>query len=169
MKTDNESYYGTISRFFHWSMALLFLFMLFTVTAPKFNEEYVSLLDYHKSIGFTIIVLCIIRLFWALKNFHKRPKSHYIAHIGHGLLYALMLWIPIVAILRQYGGARRALDIFGVQVIPTATERIDWMVKIADLHGEAGWILFVVAAGHIGAAIFHQIKGEKIINRMIGK
>ena len=34
---DNTQYYGAVSRFFHWTMAAAFAFMLFT--AIQFKQE----------------------------------------------------------------------------------------------------------------------------------
>lgn len=37
---DNTQYYGAVSRFFHWTMAVAFAFMLFT--AIQFKQENYS-------------------------------------------------------------------------------------------------------------------------------
>ena len=166
--SDTPQYYGTVSRVLHWLMAVLFAFMLFTAAAWTYNEEYLSLMAYHKSVGFVLMVLMVLRLVWALWQRGKRPRSHVGAHIGHGVLYVLMLAVPTVALLRQYGAAGQDLEVFGVQVMTAAPERIQWMTKLGGWHGELAWALFVLAGGHILFAIIHQIRGEKLINRMAG-
>lgn len=170
MHSDNQNYYGTISRLLHWLMALCFVFMLGTVIAWNINEDYYSLMNYHKAMGFMLMILAIIRAIWALKNKKNRPKSANIGvHIGHGLLYLLMLVVPFVALLRQYGAARGNLEIWGITLLAASPEKIDWMTKIGSLvHHNAAWLLFALVAGHILFAIIHQIRGEKIINRMAG-
>ncbi|MDO4434223.1 MAG: cytochrome b [Alysiella sp.] len=166
---DNHQYYGIISRLLHWGMAAGFAFMLFSVAAWNYNEEYMSLMNYHKSVGFILLILCAIRLVWAAVNFKNRPYGNLIVKIGHLALYAVMLLVPLVGVLRQYGSARGAMEVFGYTVLDKAPEKIQWMSQMGNLlHGKLGWILFVLAAGHIAMAIVHQIKGEKIINRMAG-
>ena len=54
---DTPQYYGTLSRFFHWLMAAMFAFMLCTAAMWNINEKYYSLMGYHKSVGFLLLVL----------------------------------------------------------------------------------------------------------------
>ncbi|QMT31303.1 cytochrome b [Alysiella filiformis] len=170
MKSDNAQYYGTISRALHWLMALCFTFMLGTAVAWNMNEEYFSLMNYHKAMGFLLMILVVVRVIWAIKNRHNRPTAgNILVKLGHGALYFLMILVPLVGLLRQYGSARGDLSIFGITLLPAAPEKIEWMNKLGGaLHGEAAWVLFALAGGHILFAIAHQIRGEKIINRMAG-
>ena len=169
MQPDTATAYGTVSRILHWLMAAGFAYMLFTVTAWSYDEEYFSLIDNHKSVGFVLLVLIVVRLLWAAVNFSRRPHGNILVKIGHLALYALMLAVPVVAMIRQYGSARGTLEVFGVPLVSGAAEKIDWMVQLGgQWHGNLGWILFALAGGHIVMAVAHQLKGEKIINRMAG-
>lgn len=167
---DNKQYYGTISRLFHWLMALCFAFMLFTAIMWSINEDYYSLMGYHKSVGFILMVLVVLRAIWAMINLKNRPHSSTIAHLGHLVLYVLMIVVPAIGLIRQYGMAKGPLSVFGVEVMGTAPEKIEWMTNLGNAaHGKLAFLLFFLVAGHIVMAIVHQLKGEKIINRMIGK
>lgn len=169
MTPDTPSYYGSVSRFLHWLMAAGFLFMFASVALPKWDEDYNSLMGYHKITGYFLFWLVILRIFWAVKNRAQRPEGHIAVKIGHGALYLLMFAVPAIGLIRQYGGGRGPLEFAGINWLPAAGPRIEWMTKLGGaLHGELGWVLFVLAGGHILAAIAHQIKGEKIINRMAG-
>lgn len=168
MQHDNSQSYGSISRFLHWSMAAAFLFMLGTALAWNINEDYFRLMDWHKSVGVLLLVLAAVRLIWALMNARRRPHGNLLVKAGHGLLYLLMLAAPLVGLIRQYGSARD-FAWFDVLTLPKAAERIEWMTNLGNQwHGTLAWLLFIVAAGHIVMAVVHQIKGEKIINRMAG-
>ncbi|PJG85377.1 cytochrome b [Conservatibacter flavescens] len=172
MHSDNRQYYGTISRVLHWLMAIAFAYILFTAIAGTLNDDYSKLLrNSHKSVGTILWVLIIIRAIWALLNRHRRPPAaNILVSLGHFVLYLLMLIIPTVALIRQYGGARGSLEVFGVEVMKGAETRIDWMVALgSQWHSLLGWILFILVAGHIVMAIVHQIKGDKVLNRMAGK
>lgn len=166
---DNQLYYGTISRILHWLMAAGFAFLLFTVIMWNINEDYFSLMAYHKSVGFLLTILIVVRIIWALLNASRRPQSNLAVKLGHWALYVLMIAVPVVGLLRQYGAARSTLDVFGIEVMGKAPEKIEWMTQLGNAaHGKLGYVLFVLAFGHIVAAIVHQIRGEKIINRMAG-
>lgn len=166
---DTPRYYGTISRLLHWLMAIGFFFIMYTVIAWTINEDNFSLMAYHKSIGFCLLILGIMRLIWALIQRTHRPDGNIAVRIGHGLLYLLMLAVPAVGVVRQYGGARSNLEVFGITVMQTASTKIEWTTQLGNLlHGKLGFILFALIVGHILMAIWHQIRGEKIINRMAG-
>ncbi|ULJ59395.1 cytochrome b [Wielerella bovis] len=167
---DNTQRYGLISRFFHWSMALGFSFLLLTVILWTIDEAYFSLMAYHKSVGFLMMVLVIMRAIWAALNWTKRPHGNLLVKLGHLGLYVLMIAVPLVALLRQYGTGRSPLSVFGMNVMDKATDKIEWMGQLGNAaHGKLGFALFALAVGHIGFAVYHQIKGEKIMNRMVGK
>lgn len=168
MNHDNPQRYGTISRFLHWSMAAAFLFMLGTAIAWNINEDYFSLMGWHKSIGVLLGVLAVVRLIWALIHARHRPSGNLLVKAGHGILYLLMLAVPLIGMIRQYGSARD-FALFDILAMPKAAERIEWMTQLGNQwHGTLAWLLFALVAGHIVMAVVHQIKGEKIINRMAG-
>lgn len=166
MRSDNSQVYGTVSRILHWSMALCFGFMLYTGLAGE--DTFRALLPYHKSVGAILMVLIIIRTIWAIINRKNRPApANIFVTLGHFALYLLMIAVPTIALIRQYGAARGPLEVFGVKVMEAAAEKIEWTVELAGaLHGELAWALFALTAGHIVMAIYHQIKGDKILNRM---
>lgn len=169
MTPDTSLAYGTVSRALHWLMAAALLFMLISVILPKLNEDYYSLMDYHKLCGYSLFFLMIFRIVWSVKNRRNRPQNTLLAKLGHVALYLLLLLVPAIGLLRQYGSARGPLEWGGLTLLPTAPERIEWMTKLGGaLHGELGWLLFALIGGHIAAAVIHQIKGDKIINRIIG-
>ena len=36
-------------------------------------------------------------------------------------------------------------------------------------HGKLGWLLMAFAIGHVAMALVHQLKGEKLLQRMAGR
>lgn len=168
MQTDTPQSYGTVSRLLHWLMFVIFLFMLGSAVAWEINEDYYSLMDWHKSFGVLLLWLALLRLVWALLNARRRPGNNLPAKAGHGILYLLMLAVPAVGLIRQYGSAREFVW-FDLIAMPQAAERIEWMTQLGNQwHGTLAWIFFAAVAGHIVMAVVHQIKGDKILNRMMG-
>ncbi|UOO81879.1 cytochrome b/b6 domain-containing protein [Uruburuella testudinis] len=174
MQADNAQSYGSISRFFHWLMAAGFAFMLFTALSWLLADDAEwtkGLMYYHKSVGFLLAVLVVLRLLWALANLKRRPPADSMAALfGHIALYVLMVAVPFIGLIRQYGGARGALEVFGATVMQGSPEKIDWMVQLGgNWHSTLAWVLFALAAGHIAMVAVHRLKGEDVLPRMLGR
>lgn len=173
---DTPTRYGTISRLLHWSMALLLAWQFLSALSHYGFEDtaFESLFwPTHKPLGLILIVLVVIRLGWALTNFaHRPPSINLTATLGHWGLYGLLLLIPALALLRQYGSGR-AFNPFGLPLMPGFDgDKIAWMVEPASLlHGVLGWTLLAMVIGHIGMAMWHRNQPGKIsvLPRMWGK
>ena len=167
---DTTQVYGGISRFFHWTMAAGFAFMLFTAVMWTINEDYYSLMGWHKTVGFLLAIMVVLRLVWAAINWKNRPHGNLAVKLGHAALYALMVAVPLIGLIRQYGSARGDFVVFGVTVMRKVPEKIEWMTNLGNnFHGKLAFLLFALVFGHIMMAVVHQMKGERTINRMAGK
>lgn len=167
---DNAQRYGVVSRALHWLMAAGFGFMLFTALMWHWDEEYFSLMNAHKSVGVILLILLMLRVAWALINGRHRPLNTWAAKAGHLALYVLMLVVPMVGLLRQYGAARGDLNVFGITVMHAAEHKIVALTELGNrAHGKLAWMLFILVVGHVSMAIYHQLRGEKILQRMLGK
>ncbi|QEY24162.1 cytochrome b [Neisseria animalis] len=170
MTTPTPTAYDSISRFFHWIMALCFAIMLATAVLFFIEADIPNLMNLHKSVGSLLILLAVLRLLWAITKARRPAADNAAAKLGHLALYVLMLAVPAIALIRQYGGGRGPLKVFGIEVMQGSPEKIEWMTQLGNQwHSTLAWILFALAAGHIAMAVIHQIKGEKIMQRMIGR
>ena len=162
---DTPTRYGTISRFFHWSIGALIIWQILSMAAKNTLGRESALAGFmvgsHASVGFIIFLLVWLRVGWALINRGRRPVHGdgllgLAARAGHFVLYLLMLFIPTVAVLRAFGG-ERPFTVFGIQLSAGQPEgqEIEAMTGLANFHGEMGWLLAVLILGHIGMAIFH--------------
>lgn len=169
MEQTKSQKYNTLTRFLHWLMALCFAIML--GTALMFSEESMrTLMPIHKSFGFVLAVLIVVRVLWSFITRHQRPVNTAIAKLGHLALYALMIIVPLTALIRQYGSGRGPLKVFGVQVMQGLSEPNEFLADIGNIfHGNLAYLLFILVAGHIAVAVLHQLKGEKIMQRIIGR
>lgn len=174
MKPDTHQYYGTVSRLLHWLTALGFAGILTTIalwTIYEGEEWAGALFGVHKSIGFALLVLIAVRVVWMLINFTKRPPADSIAaKLGHLALYALMVAVPVIGMIRQYGGGRGPLKVFGIEVMQGSPEKIEWMANLGNAaHGKLGWLLFALVFGHIVMVVVHRIQGNDVLPRMLGR
>ena len=173
---DNKERYGKVSRTLHWAMAILILWQFMSAAARFFFDETAVEAFFwptHKPVGFLILVLAGIRVLWALVNLASRPKSvTLLSKLGHISLYLLLLAIPTVALLRQYGSGR-TFEPFGIPIFTGFEgEKIKWMTDLgSNFHSTLGWILLVLIVGHIVMAIWHRKSDNQqdIIPRMWGK
>ena len=162
---DNEQGYGYVTRFLHWSMALLFLWQ-FTSGLLRVIVKDTDIATFfwrtHHSIGFTLFLLVLIRGAWGLFNARHRPAHTRnlmgrAAQLGHLLLYVLMIVVPALAILRAYGRGR-GFQPFGVPLFEaTGVQMPALMAPGNALHGLLGWGLLALIAGHITMALVHRL------------
>jgi cytochrome b561 len=171
---DDANGYGLVSRSLHWLMAALFALQFLSAIFHFIDRELpVTQLLWatHYSVGFTLLVLVVLRAVWGLINLGHRPPHGKgllgLASLGaHLAIYALMIFIPSVAVLRAYGGGR-GMTVYGVQIFQPG-ERNEVLVAPAHLlHGPAGWLLLVMVIGHIGMVFVHKYAWrEDILGRM---
>lgn len=169
---DTHIRYGVMSRLLHWGMALLFAWQFTSATAhwlfpdTPFEAFFWST---HYPVGVLLLTLVILRAIWALVNASLRPPSlSFMAMLGHLALYSLMIAVPTIAIIRQYGSGR-SLEVFGITLMSGFEgEEITWMTVLGGLlHGELGWALLVLIAGHIVMAILHRkLTHHDVLTRM---
>lgn len=161
--------YGFAGRALHWGMALLlgvqFLSVLSRVLLKDTAIE-AFLWPLHKPNGFLLLVLIIVRIIWALASMKSRPPAVSVfSKAGHAAMYALVLIIPTLALLRQYGSGR-AFSPFGIPLFSGFEGRIEWMMKPASLfHGWLGWALLALIAGHVFMAFWHREQGRPDVFR----
>lgn len=161
MMNDSKARYGSITRFFHWSMAILVSWQ-FLKFFDRINdgEHWVgeTLVPWHISIGSLLLVLIVLRLGWAVKEKGNRPEHESIigvlAKIGHGLLYAALVLMPVTGICYMVGNGY-GLSAFNFEII-AKSEEVSWLINIGNLHSYIAWGLLFLVAGHIGMAFIHQ-------------
>lgn len=178
MLEDNIQRYGWMSRLLHWSMALLFAWQFLGMIC-KILLGKVPLVSFmvgtHGPVGFLLMVLIVLRLLWSLSQRGRRPTyapgvSGMLAQWGHVALYALMVAVPMLALLRQYGSGR-GFTLWGLPLMEKTNHRVEWMMEPGNLaHGVLGWLLLVLIIGHVTMALVHQywIK-DGILQRMLGR
>lgn len=162
---DNPLRYGAVSRGFHWLMALLILWQLAGMAArvvlSSSHPLTLALAGRHQQIGTALFLLIVARMVWAALNRRSRPPHGQwvlAVRLGHGALYALMLLVPLAALLRAWGN-ERAFAPFGFQIFAERApgEAVGWAVAFGNhVHGEAGWLLGVLIFGHVLMALVHH-------------
>lgn len=173
MIQDSSKSYGSITKIFHWSLAILFIHQFLKVF-ERINdgENIVSLLlpSWHGSIGNILFILVIFRIIWSISQSNNRKKEHEhgqgMVKLGHFMLYIFMLLTPLSAMFLMIGKGR-GLNIFGVEVYPKGPE-IENLAYLGTFHSPIALIFIVLVLGHIFFAFYHQfVKKEDFLEKII--
>lgn len=169
--TDSPAAYGLISKFLHWGMVGLFVWQLTSVLLRVFFWESGgeaqaaarAMWRTHHQVGVLILGCALLRGSWGLLNARRRPPHEdsvlgRAAWLGHLALYALMILVPSIAVLRFHAMARAPLNAFGFEILPQGPAPNEALRSIGDLlHGPLGWTLFALIFGHIFMVVLHQV------------
>ncbi|WP_136684146.1 cytochrome b [Falsirhodobacter xinxiangensis] len=172
---DSAARFGRASRILHWGAAVLLLWQFLILAGYGLTggspllDRIASFGPSHGSVGLMLLALTLPRLIWSLRQRGGRPPLGWLARAFHAALYAIMLAIPLLGLLRAYGSGK-GWHHWGVQIVPETGTEIPWMIRAADLaHGELGWALLAMIAGHAGMACFHQFwMRDRVLSRMVG-
>ena len=177
--SENPFRFDRVQRWLHWSMAVLIFTAIGLGVAsaylPVGQQPRKGLLEIHKSIGFTIFALAMFRLAWRLRFGeppYQRPLgrlTHLASRAGHGLLYGMMIYMPLTGYLFSAAGGY-SLPWFGLfqwpRLLPKSTGVTDWGQM---LHDGGAWVVVAVLALHLAAVAWHQwIKRDEVLGRMTG-
>lgn len=176
--TSRPSTYSKVAIAMHWSIALLIFLNVglgfFMETFPKSAPGHDQVLFYHASFGTLIFGLALFRLFW--RATHRPPSlpasipswQQNLAHALHWLLYALMFVVPLTGYLHRMAGAH-PVSFFGLFDLPALVGKNEPLRLLTDtLHVGLVWVLCVLVAGHIGAALKHALfDRDGVLRRML--
>ena len=162
MITDSYQRYGTLSRFFHWTVALLVLhqFLKFSARLGEAAAWLTSLVKpWHVSVGLLILGLTLARTLWAMSQQAYRPrypsKMQWAVKIGHILLYLNCLLLPLSGILfmlsKGYG-----LSFFSFELIAKSKQGVSILSGLGQLHAPLAWGFLTLVLGHINMALYHR-------------
>lgn len=175
---DTAHAYGVISRALHWLMAALFAWQFFGMIvklAVGRSPLTAFLVGTHRPVGLLLLALVLVRILWALYSARRRPAyaaggTGRMARLGHLVIYVLMLLVPALALLRQFGSGK-AFSAFGIPVTRETGVEIAWMMAPANLlHGLLAWCLLALILGHVIMALVHhyRLKDDTLV-RMLGR
>ena len=180
--TDQRGY-SLLVRIIHWIMAFIMLTMiaagLYMVNGDwggKFPPERGWLYDYHRGMGFVLLVLVVIRLL--AYRFTSPPSplpvsispvQKLIAEITHFLLYAALIIHPLLGWVATDLWGVKNIPIFGLFTLPPLAEKNRELGNLLlEWHGYIGFAIAGLICLHIGAALFHHlVLKDGVLMRMI--
>ncbi|MDO9607355.1 MAG: cytochrome b/b6 domain-containing protein [Brevundimonas sp.] len=177
--------YSAVAIALHWGIAVCILSMIpmglwmtAAIEQPESQALAYRVFQIHKSIGFLILALTVVRIVWRLT--HRPPAlpggmkrwEAFAANTTHVAFYALMLALPLTGWLYVSAGwavaQDRALEVatswFGLFPIPhlpgvgelAASVKRTLAFQAVGAHAAMAWGAVVLIALHVGAALKHQ-------------
>jgi cytochrome b561 len=166
-----ENRYGFVAQGLHWITAILVLWA-WLIAGTWGRDESSAVMGLHQSLGFTVFLLVLARLVWRL--FDTRPIRPvmpgimaFAARISHWLLYALLVAVPLSAIVGSWLEGN-SLMLYGGEVAPLLAESRRLGHQILNIHERMGTILISLAGLHALAAIVHHfLLRDRVLRQML--
>ena len=177
MNQDQDKHYTLTAVTLHWLVALLILSLFglgLYMSDLSLSPTKLRLINWHKWLGVTVFMLVLVRLAWLAT--HRPPAlpasmpawQRMGAHIAHGLLYVLMIVVPLSGWLMSSAKGFQTVY-FGVLPIPDLLHKNPDLGKwLEDLHAWLNYGFMVLVAGHAGAALWHHHwERDGVLARMV--
>jgi len=85
------------------------------------------------------------------------PMMKTLAHIGHFLLYLMLLALPITGCLFSWSAGHPAPVLYLFEIPRLVQDNPDLLAIVKPLHIYISWFAGLLIAGHILAAIKHHL------------
>ena len=172
MNQPTSPRYDVPSRVFHWitAIAVAIAFVLGPEGFGRLLRDGVdpasrSSIVWHESLGLLVFALTLLRLCWlafrpAAPQFAMAGWTKVLSKLTHVALWALMLALPMTALL-ALGSEGHPLTLLGgirVDQMPLiANSAIAELADWGDVHGLLGDVIVWLAGLHAVAAIYHHV------------
>jgi len=182
--TAQQQRYTAVAIALHWTIAVLIVGMLafgFILDSMNYGpgSPKTALVQIHKSIGITILLLSVTRLIWRLMN---RPPPEppmpqwqkLLATVVHVALYVLIIAMPLTGWIMASASTAHDTRFFGTLEVPLpgfSGMDVESRKSIEDdfhsVHGNLAWVIIAMLALHLAGAFKHQfVDKDGLLARM---
>lgn len=161
----------------HWLMAILLVAVYLLIELrelyPKGSDPREAMKAWHFMLGMTVFFLVWIRL--AVRLRAAKPAivpappawQNTLASIAHGLLYLLMIGLPLAGWL-MLSAAGKPIPFFGLELPPLIGENKELAKTIKEVHETGGTVGYYLIGLHTAAALFHHyLVRDNTLRRML--
>jgi cytochrome b561 len=170
--------YGAVARLLHWVtvlaiLAIVVLGVWITSFEPSDEPFKYRLYNIHESLGFSVLLLTLVRLAWRQANpppplpTDLPEPLRLAAHANHIFLYVVLLAQPVVGFLGTNAWGF-PFSYWNLIPIPSPIGRSEVLAPVlSEIHWWLALALVGAVAVHAGAAIWHQyIRRDGTLDRM---
>ena len=183
MTKTSANRYTSTAKFLHWLSALCFItalgmgiyFWTLVEGVPGDSKSFFKWIPWHKSFGFTVFLLLLVRIPWRWLNPPPQlpdtmaPWEKAASHIVHYTLYFMMLAIPLSGWLGSAVGhyTFNYLSFIPMPNVPEKNaELANWIYDY--IHIPLAWAAAILLLLHVGAALKHHfVEKDAILSRML--
>ena len=180
--------YGTVAMTFHWLIALLIatnlgLGFYFANVMGFHDPSFFAVIQLHKSIGLTVLVLSVLRLGWRLVNPIPPLPSNFsgpmraLARGTHYLFYVLIIVVPLfgwatvstspLGTPTMYFGLFQWPHLPVLSTLPRATKK-EYVEMLGTTHAVLAYSALGLLVLHVGAALWHHlVRRDSVLKRML--
>lgn len=160
-------------KIMHWLVALCVLtaFIFANIFEDmKFSPEKLQYINYHKWVGFMVIILFVPRLIASFTGYSKlttKTIEDKLASLVHFILLLTMISTPILGWLMSSAKGFQVV-LFGKFPIPNIIEKnVELGKQLSELHEISAQLMFFALILHICGAIIRQfVKKDPVITKM---
>ncbi|MGD9810686.1 MAG: cytochrome b [Sphingobium sp.] len=167
--------YNGIARALHWAIAVIIIVQIALGVGHEPWDKTFPAMPIHKSLGLTVLLLSLIRLYWRLT--HRPPPLPMVvpnwqksaAHALHWLFYFMMIAVPVTGWIISSAG-KYPLNWFYLFDIPKLPVGSDSPLAEAahEGHEVLGKLFIPLLLLHVGAALHHQfVLRDGVMRRML--
>jgi cytochrome b561 len=185
--THTPSRYSAVAISLHWLTAAM---LLLNIALGLYVAEVMAdsdpmqgrVLQFHKSIGLTVLILSLVRLAWRLVNpAPPLPQAmsrnvKLLAHISHFLLYVLIIIIPLTGwamvsasrspVAANYFGLFHWPNLPFLAALPRP-EKVSLHHDFNTSHLVLALSALVLVPIHIAGAFYHRGREDDVLSRMV--
>lgn len=172
-----SSRYGNLTIGLHWLIAILIVAVYLLIELrelyPKGSDPREAMKAWHFMLGMSVFFLAWLRLFVNIRA--SKPAivppppvwQKISASAVHGLLYLLMLGLPLAGWL-ILSAAGKPIPFFGLELPPLIGENKALAKTIEEIHETGGTIGYYLIGLHTAAALFHHyLVRDNTLRRML--
>lgn len=179
MTAEVERWSRPQRRLHAWGAVLvvLTLGLSLTMVALPMSQLLAKFLAYqlHKTFGLLVLILTLARLGFRLARpapvlTGLSPGRQRAARWGQGVLYALLLLVPLLGYLTAQAAAGPVpTTLFLVIPVPHLLDPDPALYAwLRPVHQVAAWSLIALAAAHASLALWHHRQGVPVLGRIWG-
>jgi cytochrome b561 len=157
---NTDKAYGTVAQALHWLIVIGLIASYFLAEAAE-DDEATALMDVHRSVGITILVLAVLRVAWRLSD--RRPLwppnmagyERLIARATHWTFYVLLFALPITGWMLS-SAEGDPVRFFGWFELPPLGS-LAGEETLEELHETLFNVLLALGVLHIVGALKHHL------------
>ncbi len=175
MLKNTKTTYGSLAKFFHWTVFFLVAFMLvlgFFMDDVSDKTLKGEVFNIHKLIGLTILLLMLLRATWASINpkpilFNAARWEYFLERLMHYTLYVVLIAMPLCGWVGSVSGGYTP-HLFSLNFNLPIPQNKSLSDICFTIHNTLAVVIIVLVSLHILAALYHHfIKKDNILLRMM--